>query len=152
MPRWPPHLGANKALSQVFDLRNFISLGEHLRLRNHQRKGSPSRRRAATSCMGCMTWTTSTSTKPGAPSSALLCGDLMPMVATVITTRRAPSPEIGPRDTALDGAANGSAGVNSAPNVDAGINSATHLGGRRCGDHEDGGDESTNDRKLAEHI
>jgi len=44
----------------------------------------------------------------------------MPMVATVlIRTRRAPSPEIRARDTSLDGAANGSAGINSAPNVDA---------------------------------
>jgi hypothetical protein len=73
----------------------------------------------------------------------------MPMVATVIATRRAPSPEIGARDTALDGAANGSAGINSAPDVDAGMNSATHLGGQRCGDHEDRSD-STNYRKL--HI
>jgi hypothetical protein len=34
--------------------------------------------------------------------------------------------------------------------VDAGIDGATHLGGQRCGDHEDRGD-STNDRKLAGH-
>jgi hypothetical protein len=34
--------------------------------------------------------------------------------------------------------------------VDAGINGATHLGGQRCGDHEDR-DDSTNYRKLAEH-
>ena len=54
------------------------------------------------------------------------------------------------RDTSLDGAANGSAGVNGAPNVDARINGATHLGGQRCGDHEDGSD-STDYRKLAEH-
>jgi hypothetical protein len=54
------------------------------------------------------------------------------------------------RDTSLDGTTNGSAGINSAPNVDAGINGATHLGGQRCGDHEDRGD-STNYRKLAEH-
>src|SRR4029077_13171871 len=33
------------------------------------------------------------------------------------------------RDTSLNGAADGSAGVNSAPNVDAGIDGATHLGG-----------------------
>jgi hypothetical protein len=39
----------------------------------------------------------------------------------------------------------------STPDVDAGINSAPHLRGQRCGDHEDG-DDSTNDRKLAEHI
>ena len=45
------------------------------------------------------------------------------MVAVVITPR-APSPEFWARDTPLDGAANGSAGVNSAPNVDAGINGA----------------------------
>ena len=36
-----------------------------------------------------------------------------------------------------------SAGVNSAPDVDAGINGAIHLGGQRCGHHEDRGD-STN--------
>jgi hypothetical protein len=34
--------------------------------------------------------------------------------------------------------------------MDAGINAATHLGGQRCGDHEDHGD-STNYGKLAEH-
>jgi hypothetical protein len=34
--------------------------------------------------------------------------------------------------------------------VDAGVNSATHLGGQRCGDHEDPGD-STKYRKLAKH-
>jgi hypothetical protein len=34
--------------------------------------------------------------------------------------------------------------------VGAWINSAAHLGGQRCGDHEDRGD-STNYRKLAEH-
>jgi hypothetical protein len=34
--------------------------------------------------------------------------------------------------------------------MDAGINGATHLGGKRCGRHEDPGD-STNYRKLAEH-
>ena len=74
------------------------------------------------------------------------------MLTTTVNfpTRRAPSPQIRARDTSLDGAANGSAGINSAPNVDAGINAATHLGGQRCGDHEDRGD-STNDRKLAEH-
>src|SRR5438132_5741141 len=43
------------------------------------------------------------------------------LVTTVIRTRRAPSPQIGARDTALDGAANGSAGVHSAPNMDAGV-------------------------------
>jgi len=74
----------------------------------------------------------------------------MLMMATVIRTWVAPSPEIGARDTALDGAANGSTRVHSAPDVDAGINSAAHLGGGRCGDHEDGAD-NTNDRKLAEH-
>jgi hypothetical protein len=31
--------------------------------------------------------------------------------------------------------------------VDAGINGATHLGGQRCGDHND----SSNYQKLAEH-
>ena len=75
----------------------------------------------------------------------------MPMVATVIIrTRRAPSPQIRARDTPLDGAANGSAGVNSAPDVDAGVNSASDLGGQRCGDHEDRG-YSTNYRELAKH-
>jgi hypothetical protein len=65
----------------------------------------------------------------------------MPMVATVfIRTRRTPSPQIRARDTSLDGTANGSAGVNSAPD----------LGGERCRDHEDRGD-TTNYRKLAEH-
>src|SRR5262249_28717348 len=54
------------------------------------------------------------------------------------------------RNTSLDGPTNGSAGINSAPNVDAGINGATHLGGRRCGDHEGRGD-STDYRKLAGH-
>src|SRR5262245_12617400 len=73
----------------------------------------------------------------------------MPIVATVMN-RRAPSPEIRARDTSLDRTANGSAGVNSGPDVDAGVNSAAHLGGQRCGDHEDRGD-STNYRKLAEH-
>jgi hypothetical protein len=91
------------------------------------------------------------STKPGAPSSARLCSGLMPMVATVIATRRAPSPEIGARDTPLDGAANGSAGVNSTPDVDARVNSAPDLGGQRCGNHEDRGD-STGNRQLAEHL
>jgi hypothetical protein len=52
----------------------------------------------------------------------------MLMVDTVIRARRAPSPEIGARDTSLDGAANGSAGVHSAPDMDAGANSAPHLG------------------------
>lgn len=73
----------------------------------------------------------------------------MPMVATVIT-RRAPSPEIRARDSPNDGAANGRADVNSAPDVDAGVNSAPHLGGQRCGDHDDRGD-SANYRKLAAH-
>src|SRR6516225_9805890 len=74
------------------------------------------------------------------------------MLTTTVNfpNRRAPSPEIWARDTSLDGTANRSAGVNGAPNVDAGINGATHLGGQRCGDHEDRGD-STNYRKLAEH-
>jgi hypothetical protein len=70
------------------------------------------------------------------------------MVATIITTRRAPSSQIRARDTPNDGAANGTAGVNSAPNVDAGVTSAADLGEQRCGDHDDRGD-STNDRKLA---
>src|SRR5262245_51931349 len=72
------------------------------------------------------------------------------LTTTVIRTRRAPSPQIRARNTTLDGAANGSAGINSAPNVDAGINGATHLGGQRCGDHDDRG-HSTNHRKLARH-
>jgi len=54
----------------------------------------------------------------------------MPMVATVIIrTRRAPGPEIRARDTPNDGAANGSAGVNSAPDVNAGANGAPDLSG-----------------------
>jgi hypothetical protein len=74
------------------------------------------------------------------------------MLTTTVNfpTRRAPSPQIRARDTSLDGAANGSAGVNGAPNADAGINGAPHLGGRRCGDYEDRGDSSSY-RKLAEH-
>src|SRR6516225_3846615 len=74
------------------------------------------------------------------------------MLTTTVNfpNRRAPSPEIWARDTSLDGTANRSAGVNGAPNVDAGINGATHLGGQRCGDHEDRGD-STNYRELAKH-
>jgi hypothetical protein len=64
--------------------------------------------------------------------------------------RRAPSPHIRARDTLNDGAANGTAGVNSAPNVDAGVNSATALGEQRCGDHDDRGD-SAYCRQLAEH-
>src|SRR6516164_996240 len=74
------------------------------------------------------------------------------MLTTTVNlpTRRAPSPQIWTGDTPNDGAANGSAGVNSAPDVDAGVNSASDLGGQRCGDHEDRGD-STNYRKLAEH-
>jgi hypothetical protein len=91
------------------------------------------------------------STKPDAPSSARLCNGLMPMVAGVIATRRAPSPEIGAGDTPLDGAANASAGAHSAPHVDARVNSTPHLSARRCGDHEDRGN-STYDRKLAEHY
>src|SRR5262249_19659084 len=64
------------------------------------------------------------------------------MLTTTVNfpTRRAPSPQIRARDTLNDSAANGSAGVNSAPD----------LGGQRCRDHEDRGD-STNYRKLAEH-
>jgi len=46
------------------------------------------------------------------------------LTTVVIPTRRAPSPEIRARDTLSDGAANGSAGVNSAPD----------LGGQRCRD------------------
>jgi hypothetical protein len=60
---------------------------------------------------------------------------------------RAPSPQIRARDTSLDGAANASARIN----VDAGINAATHLGGQRCGDHEDRGD-STNHRKSDDYV
>ena len=72
------------------------------------------------------------------------------MLATAVNlpTRRAPSSQIRARDTSLDGTTNGSAGINSAPNVDAGINGATHLGGQRCGRHEDR--DSTDYRKLAE--
>src|SRR5262245_43562992 len=84
------------------------------------------------------------------PSSARLCGSML--TATVnFPTWRTPRPQIRTRDTSLDGAANGSAGVNSAPNVDARVNGATHLGEQRRGDHKDGGD-STNYRKLAEHA
>jgi hypothetical protein len=70
------------------------------------------------------------------------------MLATTVNlpARVAPSPQIRTRDISLDGPTNGSAGIN----VDAGINGTTHLGGQRCGDHEDRGD-STNYRKLAEH-
>jgi hypothetical protein len=64
--------------------------------------------------------------------------------------RRAPSPHIRARDTLNDGAANGTAGVNSAPNVEAGVNSAAALGEQRCGDHNDRGD-SAYCRRLAEH-
>ena len=72
----------------------------------------------------------------------------MPMVATVIIrTWRAPSPEIRARDTSNDRTTNRSAGVNSGPNMDAGV---PDLGGRRCGDREDRGN-NTNYRKLAEH-
>src|SRR5262245_48056405 len=60
---------------------------------------------------------------------------------------KSPNPDQG---YLADGAANGSAGVNSAPNADAGVNSAADLGGQRCGDHEDRGD-SSNYRKLAQH-
>src|SRR5262249_45665755 len=75
------------------------------------------------------------------------------MLTTTVNfpTRRAPSPQIRARDTSLDGTANGSARIDSTPNVDAGINGTTHLGGHRCGDHEGDGDDSTDDRKLAEH-
>src|SRR5262245_15056139 len=74
------------------------------------------------------------------------------MLATTVNlpTRRAPSPQIRARDTSLDGAANGSARVNSAPNVQAGINSAPDLSGQRCRDNEDRGD-NTNYPKLPEH-
>jgi len=67
-----------------------------------------------------------------------------------LPTWRAPSPQIRARDTSLNGAANGSAGVNSASDVDAGVNGAPDLGGQRCRDHEDRGD-NTNYRKLAEY-
>src|SRR6516164_7168211 len=86
-----------------------------------------------------------------APSSALLYSGLTVLATTVnLPTRRAPSPQIRARNTSLDGPTNGRAGINSAPNVDAGINGATHLGGQRCGDHEDRGD-SADYRKLPEH-
>ena len=80
-------------------------------------------------------------------SSAPLCGGHTMLTTTAIRTWRAPSPEIRARDALNDGAANGSAGINSAPNVYAGINGATHLSGQRCGDHQDRGDY----RKLDEH-
>jgi hypothetical protein len=74
------------------------------------------------------------------------------MLASTVNlpTGRPPSSQIWTRDTSLDGTTNGSAGVRSAPNVDAGVNSATHLGGQRCGDHEDPGD-SAKYRKLTNH-
>jgi len=74
------------------------------------------------------------------------------MLTTTVNfpTRRAPSPEIRAGNTSNDAAANGSAGGNSAPDVDAGANSAADLGGQRCRDHEDRGD-NTNYRKLAEY-
>jgi len=68
------------------------------------------------------------------------------LTTTVIPTRRSPSTQIRAGDTLNDGAANGSAGVNSASDVDAGVNGATHLSGQRCRDHEDRGN-STNYRK-----
>ena len=68
-----------------------------------------------------------------------------------LPTRRAPSPQVRAGDSSLNDTTNGSAQINSAPNVNAGVNSAAHLGGRRCRDHEDDGDDGTNDRKLAEH-
>ena len=80
-------------------------------------------------------------------SSARLCGSRTVLMVAAVITRRTPSPQIRARDTSLDSAANGSAGVNSAPNVDARVNGATHLGEQRRGDHED----STNYRNLAEH-
>ena len=74
------------------------------------------------------------------------------MLTTTVNcpARRAPSPEIRARDTLNDGTTNGSAGVNSASDVDAGVNGAPDLGGQRCRDHEDRGD-NTNYRKLAEY-
>src|SRR5262245_57604955 len=66
------------------------------------------------------------------PSSALLCGSML-TTAVNFPTRRASSPQIRARDTSLDDAANGSAGINGAPDVDARIDGATHLGGRRRG-------------------
>jgi hypothetical protein len=65
-------------------------------------------------------------------------------------TRRAPSPQIRARDTSLNGASNGSAGVNSTPDVDAGIDSPSDLGGQRCRDHDDRAD-NVDYTKLAEH-
>ena len=64
----------------------------------------------------------------------------------------AKSPNRGARDTALDAAANCSAGANSTPDVDGGINSATYLGKQPCRDHEDGGKDETTDREVAKHI
>src|SRR6266436_3846146 len=90
--------------------------------------------------------------KPRPPLWALLRSGLMPIVTPVTPTRRAPSPQIGARDTALDAAANCSAGANSTPDVDGGINSATYLGKQPCRDHEDGGKDETTDREVAKHI
>ena len=71
-------------------------------------------------------------------SSVLLWRGLAVLTSAMnVPTWRAPSPQIRTRDTSLDGAANGSTRVNTATNVDARVNSATHLGGQRCGDHED---------------
>ena len=61
------------------------------------------------------------------------------MLTTTVNfpARRAPSPQIGAGDSSLDGTTNRSAGINGASNVDAGVNGTSHLGGQRCGDHED---------------
>jgi hypothetical protein len=66
------------------------------------------------------------------------------MLTTTVNfpTRRAPSPEIRARDTLNDGAASGTAGVNSAPNVDARVNSAADLGEQRWRNHDDRSDNT----------
>src|SRR5262249_819733 len=83
------------------------------------------------------------------PSSARLCGSMLTTTVN-FPARRASSPKVRARDTSLAATPDGSAGINSAPNVDGGINGAARLGGQRCWDHEDRGD-NTNYRKLAEH-
>jgi hypothetical protein len=62
--------------------------------------------------------------------------------AVNLRIRRAPSPHIRARDALNDSAANGTAGVNSAPNMHAGVTSAADLGEQRCGDHGDRGDSA----------
>jgi hypothetical protein len=78
----------------------------------------------------------------GAIIAAALCGDTMLAGTVNFPTRRAPSPQIGARDTPNDGAANGTAHVNSAADADAGVNGAADLGEQRWGNHDDRGDNT----------